>query len=123
MCGFIKSYFKSPVTLVSDEVFRDYLFELIILAEEATPDQSELKALAEKAADLHDVPEIDINVSVSFRNTAKIYARILILHSDNIVSVVRKVDLLTVHRSVCDEIDSKIQMSHSVTTLKPSALP
>ncbi|KAJ8710750.1 hypothetical protein PYW08_009265 [Mythimna loreyi] len=59
---------------VSDEVFRDYLFELIKLAEEPTPDPSELKALAEKAADLDDVPEIDINVSLAARSARRVVA-------------------------------------------------
>uniref|UniRef100_A0A2A4JYR0 Ion transport domain-containing protein n=1 Tax=Heliothis virescens TaxID=7102 RepID=A0A2A4JYR0_HELVI len=58
---------------VSDEVFRDYLFELINLAEES-PDNAELKVLAEKAADLDHVPEIDINVSTAARSARKVVA-------------------------------------------------
>ncbi|PZC74646.1 hypothetical protein B5X24_HaOG207365 [Helicoverpa armigera] len=64
---------SDPIS-VSDEVFRDYLFELIILAEEPTPDDAELKALAEKAADLDHVPEIDINVSTAARSARKVVA-------------------------------------------------
>lgn len=50
---------------MSDEVFRDFLYELITLANTPEPDAAELRALAEGAADLSNVPEIDINVSVS----------------------------------------------------------
>ncbi|XP_035451901.2 uncharacterized protein LOC118277284 [Spodoptera frugiperda] len=59
---------------VSDEVFPDYLFELIKLAEDPGSDKSEIKALAEKAADLGDVPEIDINVSTAARSARRVVA-------------------------------------------------
>lgn len=51
---------------VPEETFRDYLFELIKLVEGPTPDRSEIKALAEKAADLDHVPEIDVVAAVSY---------------------------------------------------------
>ncbi|XP_022818390.1 uncharacterized protein LOC111350906 [Spodoptera litura] len=59
---------------VSDEVFPDYLFELIKLAEDPGSDKSEIKALAEKAADLDAVPEIDINVSTAARSARRVVA-------------------------------------------------
>lgn len=46
-------------------MFRDYLFELINLAEGADADGAQLRFLAERAASLDDVPEIDITVTVS----------------------------------------------------------
>ncbi|KAF9411487.1 hypothetical protein HW555_009728 [Spodoptera exigua] len=59
---------------VSDEVFPDYLFELIKLAEDPASDKSKIKALAEKAADLDAVPEIDINVSTAARSARRVVA-------------------------------------------------
>lgn len=45
-------------------MFKDYLRD-IIKAEQLGLDNIDIKALAEKAANLTDVPEIDINISVS----------------------------------------------------------
>ncbi|CAG9124850.1 unnamed protein product [Plutella xylostella] len=63
-----------PIPQVSTEVFRDYLLELVILAESKDPKESQLKDLAEKAANLKNVPEIDININLAAKSARKVVA-------------------------------------------------
>ncbi|XP_045540319.1 uncharacterized protein LOC106718706 [Papilio machaon] len=59
---------------VTEEVFRDYLLELVLLAEKTDPSDRQLKSLAEQAADLENVPVIDINTSTAAKSTRKMVA-------------------------------------------------
>ncbi|XP_063388342.1 uncharacterized protein LOC134674213 [Cydia fagiglandana] len=56
------------------ESFRDFFFELVMLADSRSPDQRQLRNLAEQAADLKGVPEIDINMSTTARSARKVVA-------------------------------------------------
>ncbi|XP_037301542.1 uncharacterized protein LOC115448425, partial [Manduca sexta] len=58
----------------TDEIFRDYLLELITLAEKTNPDNFQLKDLAEKASQLDNVPLIDINLSTTVKSARKVVA-------------------------------------------------
>ncbi|CAH2057154.1 unnamed protein product, partial [Iphiclides podalirius] len=70
------SLLQSPPqpSTVSEEVFRDYLLELVLLAEQTEPNDPQLKTLAEQAADLSHVPVIDINISTAAKSTRKMVA-------------------------------------------------
>ncbi|XP_004925321.1 uncharacterized protein LOC101737437 isoform X1 [Bombyx mori] len=57
-----------------EQVHQDYLRELIVLAEKPATTNLELKQLAEKAADLRDVPEIDININMAAKSARKMVA-------------------------------------------------
>ncbi|KPJ00835.1 Transient receptor potential cation channel subfamily V member 6 [Papilio xuthus] len=59
---------------VKEEVFRDYLLELILLAEKTDPSDRQLKSLAEQAANLEHIPVIDINTSTAAKSTRKMVA-------------------------------------------------
>lgn len=56
------------VKAIKEEVFRDYLLELILLAEKTDPSDRQLKSLAEHAADLEHIPVVDINTNVNIVN-------------------------------------------------------
>ncbi|XP_052742122.1 uncharacterized protein LOC112045497 [Bicyclus anynana] len=56
------------------EVFRDYLHELVSIEAKAGPDNPEVKTLAEKAADLEGVPEIDVNVTSAAKSARLVVA-------------------------------------------------
>lgn len=58
--------FKQILEVINEKVYRDYLRELMSMEKNLDPNDEKLKMLAEKAANLVDVPEIDINVTVSF---------------------------------------------------------
>ncbi|KAM3961447.1 LOW QUALITY PROTEIN: transient receptor potential cation channel subfamily V iav [Aphomia sociella] len=59
---------------IPEEVFPDYFFELVTLSETTQPDSILLKNLAERAADLSRVPEIDINVTMAAKSAKKVVA-------------------------------------------------
>ncbi|XP_013142914.1 PREDICTED: uncharacterized protein LOC106106800, partial [Papilio polytes] len=63
-----------PVTTIKEEVFRDYLLELILLAEKTDPSDRQLKSLAEHAADLEHIPVVDINTNIAAKSTRKMVA-------------------------------------------------
>ncbi|XP_063833518.1 uncharacterized protein LOC135082656 [Ostrinia nubilalis] len=56
------------------EVFRDYLFELVTMAAITEPTDPALRSLAEKAADLGHVPEIDISITTAAKSARKMVA-------------------------------------------------
>ncbi|KAL0861501.1 hypothetical protein ABMA27_009029 [Loxostege sticticalis] len=56
------------------ETFRDYFFELVTMAAITEPTDPTLRSLAEKAADLSHVPEIDINISIQAKSARKVVA-------------------------------------------------
>ncbi|KAI5638372.1 inactive [Phthorimaea operculella] len=57
-----------------EETFRDYLLELIFLVEKGEPAEAEVRKLATQAADLANVPEIDINVNLAAKSARKVVA-------------------------------------------------
>ncbi|XP_050356395.1 uncharacterized protein LOC126777391 [Nymphalis io] len=63
-----------PPVFVSEEVYRDYLRELMALEQKVGPNNEELKILAAKAADLIGVPEIDINMSTAVKSARLVVA-------------------------------------------------
>ncbi|XP_032523722.2 uncharacterized protein LOC116775040 isoform X1 [Danaus plexippus] len=63
---------NNPAT-PNEIVFKDYLRD-IIKAEQLGLDNIDIKALAEKAANLTDVPEIDINISTAARSARRVVA-------------------------------------------------
>ncbi|XP_075985609.1 transient receptor potential cation channel subfamily V iav [Anticarsia gemmatalis] len=68
----IEIQIQRPV--IPDEVFRDFLFELIVLAATPEPDAAQLRTLAEGAADLDNVPEIDISVAAAAKSARRVVA-------------------------------------------------
>ncbi|CAH0597011.1 unnamed protein product [Chrysodeixis includens] len=77
MMGFQGQMFGPEIQIQkpgTDEVFRDYLFELITLAEGPEPDGAEMRFLAERAASLEDVPEIDITVTTAAKSARRVVA-------------------------------------------------
>ncbi|XP_045762559.1 uncharacterized protein LOC123865527 [Maniola jurtina] len=58
----------------SEVVFRDYLWELVSIEVKAGPDNPEVRTLAEKAADLTEVPEIDINATAAAKSARLVVA-------------------------------------------------
>ncbi|XP_072948375.1 uncharacterized protein iav [Epargyreus clarus] len=65
---------EKPAPVVKEEIYPDYLLELITLSETAAPNHAKLKELADKASDLSGVPEIDINVSTAAKSARKMVA-------------------------------------------------
>ncbi|XP_068625250.1 uncharacterized protein iav [Battus philenor] len=61
-------------TIIKEEIFRDFLLELVILAENTEPNDPRLKNLAEQATDLEHVPVIDININTAAKSTRKMVA-------------------------------------------------
>nr|QDR50962.1 Inactive transient receptor potential vanilloid [Heliconius melpomene] len=62
-----------PLEII-DKIYRDYLHELVTVEQTLGPDSPEVKRLAEQAADLNDVPEIDINVSTVAKSARLVVA-------------------------------------------------
>ncbi|XP_049880320.1 uncharacterized protein LOC126376816 [Pectinophora gossypiella] len=67
-------FFAQQPTAPPDEVFRDFLFELINLVETTDPNEADVRELAEQAADLTNVPEIDININLAAKSARKVVA-------------------------------------------------
>ncbi|XP_026750647.2 uncharacterized protein LOC113511229 [Galleria mellonella] len=65
---------KEPPKPVEEQVYPDYFFELVKLSETTEPNSVLLKNLAERAADLSCVPEIDINVTTAAKSARKVVA-------------------------------------------------
>ncbi|CAB3229660.1 unnamed protein product [Arctia plantaginis] len=69
----IEIQIQKPV-IPPDEVYRDFLFELIKLECSREYDSAQLKALAEGAADLTHVPEIDISICTAAKSSRRVVA-------------------------------------------------
>ncbi|CAK1591096.1 unnamed protein product [Parnassius mnemosyne] len=59
---------------IKEEVFEDFLFKLIILADKTDPNDPQLKNLAEQAANLDHIPVIDVNTSTVAKSARKMVA-------------------------------------------------
>ncbi|CAH0717806.1 unnamed protein product, partial [Brenthis ino] len=59
---------------INEKVYRDYLHELMRIEQTLGPNNPEVKKLAEQAADLSDVPEIDINMSTTAKSARLVVA-------------------------------------------------
>ncbi|XP_041970712.1 uncharacterized protein LOC121727076 [Aricia agestis] len=59
---------------VDEIVYRDYLQELMLLVETGCPNDPTIQNLAQRAADLTGVPEIDINVSTAVKSARQMVA-------------------------------------------------
>ncbi|XP_053618451.1 uncharacterized protein iav isoform X2 [Plodia interpunctella] len=65
---------KEMLFEVPEEIFRDYLYELVTLVEKQGANDPHVRELAVKAADLTGIPEIDINVSMAAKSARKMAA-------------------------------------------------
>ncbi|XP_059055695.1 uncharacterized protein LOC131849606 [Achroia grisella] len=59
---------------VEEEVYPDYFFDLVKMSETTEPGATLLKRLAERAADLSGVPEIDLSVTTAAKSARKMVA-------------------------------------------------
>ncbi|XP_060807116.1 uncharacterized protein LOC106135922 [Amyelois transitella] len=59
---------------VLEEVYRDYLYELMKLVQKEGATDPHIKELAAKAADMTGIPEIDINVSMAAKSARRMAA-------------------------------------------------
>ncbi|CAG5055181.1 unnamed protein product [Parnassius apollo] len=59
---------------IKEEVFEDFLFKLIVLADKTDSNDPRLKNLAEQAANLDHVPFIDVNTSMVAKSARKMVA-------------------------------------------------
>ncbi|CAH0402979.1 unnamed protein product [Chilo suppressalis] len=64
----------APNPPVPEEVYQDYLFELISVAETAGADDTRVRQLATLAADLGHVPVIDLSISTAAKSARKVVA-------------------------------------------------
>ncbi|VVC86396.1 unnamed protein product [Leptidea sinapis] len=70
----IKQTPNSSPKEAKEQVFRDYMKELVTKSEVIAPESPELKTLAEKASELSGIPEIDISVSTAVKSARSVVA-------------------------------------------------